>query len=458
MAVGKIIQFNVLYSVPMPTKRDYGTFSLQTGETFPETSIAQGWVKLRSDAGRKDESPESKDLLSKLEIEEEKAKSSEKGIWAPSGGKIENLLEVPDSKAFVEQWKGKPLEAIVERVLTGDRLIARLLVSPNKHIQTMVLVAGIRAPATKRTATADSKEQPAEPFGAEAHQFVESRLLHRKVTVEVLGVSPQNQLVCTVNHPNGSIAKFILEARLARCTDHHSTMLGGQMSTLRNAEKQAKDTGFKIFQGVSNVKSGGSEMDATITRVQTADLVYLRGAKSGEEKRVSLSSVRQPKPSDPQQAPFQADAKEFLRKKLIGKHVKVTIDGHKAGTEGFEERDVVTISVNNKNVALQLVENGYASVIRHKRDDGKSWGQLCRLHASQHAQMIEVLTTTKCSQQKRPHKKTKKECGRTSLHQPKIYKTTPKHYRKPKYNHLYFNDKRRYQQSSTSFEAALDSA
>lgn len=370
MAVGKVIQFNVLYSVPAPTKRDYGTFMLQSGESFPEASIAEGWVKLRSDAGRKDESQESKDLLSSLELEEDKAKASSKGVWSSTGGKIENSYEIPDPKDFLEKWKGRQIPAIVERVLTGDRIIARLETSTIKHVQTMILIAGIRASATKRAATVDNKEQPAEPFGSEAHQFVETRLLHRKVNLEMLGVSPQNQLVCSVNHPNGSIAKFLLEAGLARCTDHHSTMLGGQMSVLRAAEKQAKDKRLGVFQGTAGAKSGGTEMDATITRVQTADMVYMRGGKSGEEKRVSLSSIRQPKPSDPQQAPFQADAKEFLRKKLIGKHVRVTVDGHKAANEGFEERDVVTVMVNNKNVALQLVEAGYASVIRHKRDDG----------------------------------------------------------------------------------------
>lgn len=371
MAVGKVIQFNVLYSVPTPTKRDYGTFMLQSGESFPEASIAAGWVKLRNDAARKDDSQESKDLLSTLELEEQKAKAGSQGVWATTGGKIENSYEIPDLKSFVENWKGKQLPAIVERVLTGDRIIARLETSTTKHVQTMILIAGIRAPATKRTATVDNKEQPAEPFGSEAHQFVETRLLHRKVDVEILGISPQNQLVCTINHPNGSIAQFILAEGLARCTDHHSTMLGGQMSALRAAEKQAKDKRLGVFQGTAGTKSGGSEMDATITRIQTADTVYMRGGKSGEEKRVSLSSIRQPKPSDPQQAPFQADAKEFLRKKLIGKHVRVIIDGHKAANEGFEERDVVTVMVNNKNVALQLVEAGYASVIRHKRDDGK---------------------------------------------------------------------------------------
>ena len=370
-AIGKVVQFKVLYSIPTGVKRDYGIVYLQSGDVFPEVAVREGWVKLREDAGRKDDSDESRQLLEKLELGQDKAKASSKGIWSSSGGKIENSYELPDPKAFSEQWKGKRIDAIIERVFSGDRMIARLELSETKHVQTMVLVAGVRAPSTKRTNPADGKEVPAEPFGTEAHQFVEERMLLRRVKVEVLGVSPQNQLVCAVIHPNGSIAKFILEAGLARCTDHHSTMLGGQMSELRQAEKRAKDKGIGLFQGAVSTKPGAAETDAIVSRVQTADTIYLRG-KSGDERRVQLSSVRQPKPTDPKQAPFQADAKEFLRKKLIGKHVRVTVDGKKAASEGFEERDVVTILVNNKNIALQLVEAGYASVIRHRRDDGES--------------------------------------------------------------------------------------
>lgn len=370
MAVGKVIQFTILYTIPTGAKRDYGTVYLQTGQSLPDAAVAEGWVKLREDAGRKDESETSKALFEKLELAEASAKASSKGIWASAGGNIENAYEIPEPKSFVEQYKDKPIEGIVERVLTGDRMIVRLCLSPKKHVQTMVLVAGIRAPATKRTNPSDGKEQSAEPFGLEAHEFVETRLLQRTVEVEVLGLSPQGTLVCTVKHPNGSIAKFLLEAGLARCTDFHSTMLGGQMFNLRQAEKQAKDKRKGLFQGLANTMQGASETDATVTRIQTADTVYLRD-KSGSEKRVSFSSVRQPKPTDPKQAPFQAEAKEFLRKKLIGKHVRVTIDGRKAATEGFEERDVVTVIINNKNIALQLVEAGYASVIRHRRDDGK---------------------------------------------------------------------------------------
>lgn len=369
MVVGKVVQFKILYSIPTGVKRDYGTVVLQTGESLPDASVSEGWVKLRDDAGRKDESEESKRLLDLLELEEARAKAASKGLWAPEGGKIENS-DLQNRNDFLEEWKGKSLDSIVERVVTGDRMIARLLLSATKHLQTLILVAGIRAPMTKRTNTSDGKELPAEPFGTEAQQFVETRLLQRSVKVEVLGDSPQGQLICVVRHPNGSIAEFLLRAGLARCTDHHSTLLGGEMTVLRQAEKHAKDNKIGLFKGHVNTKdSAAGASDATVTRVQTADTIYLRN-KSGTETRATLSSIRQPKPTDPKQAPFQADSKEFLRKKLIGKHVRVTVDGIKPASEGYEEREVVTVSLNNKNVALMLVEAGYASVIRHRRDDG----------------------------------------------------------------------------------------
>lgn len=370
MVVGKVVQFKILYSIPTGVKRDYGTVVLQTGESLPDASVSEGWVKLRNDAGRKDEPEESKRLLDLLELEEARAKAASKGLWAPEGGKIETY-DLQNHNDFLEQWKGKSLESIVERVVTGDRMIARLLLSATNHLQTLVLVAGIRAPMTKRTNTSDGKEVPAEPFGTEAQQFVETRLLQRSVKVEVLGVSPQGQLICVVRHPNGSIAEFLLKAGLARCTDHHSTLLGGEMTALRQAEKHAKDNKIGLFKGHVNTKdSAAGASDATVTRVQTADTIYIRN-KSGTETRATLSSIRQPKPTDPKQAPFQADSKEFLRKKVIGKHVRVTVDGTKPASEGYEERDVVTVNINNKNVALMLVEAGYASVIRHRRDDGK---------------------------------------------------------------------------------------
>jgi staphylococcal nuclease domain-containing protein 1 len=58
-----------------------------------------------------------------------------------------------------------------------------------------------------------------------------------------------------------------------------------------------------------------------------------------------------------------------LRKKLIGKHVHVHIDGKRPAQDGFEERDMATVTFGDKNVALGLVEAGYASVVRHRQGD-----------------------------------------------------------------------------------------
>lgn len=256
----------------------------------------------------------------------------------------------------------------MEHVVSGDRMIVRMMPSTNSHLQSSVLVTGIRAPATRRI-TSDGKEQPAEPYGPEAQRFMDFRLRQRIVHLKAMGTSPQNQLICSVMHPNGDMAEFILKAGLAKCNDHHSTILGSDMIKLRAAEKVARDQGLGLFKGASTSKAIASETDATVTRIQSPDSVYLRD-RSGAERRVYLSSIRQPKPTDTKQKLFLDDAKEFLRKRVIGKHVRFTVDGKKPASEGHDEREVVTIKTGNKNVALQMVEAGYASAIRHKRDAG----------------------------------------------------------------------------------------
>ncbi|KAA8647033.1 hypothetical protein EYZ11_005272 [Aspergillus tanneri] len=373
LLVGKVIQFQVLYTIPTGAKRDYGTIKLPTFEvSLPEICVQEGWVRVREEAGKRgDESEETATLLGRLRALEEHAKSEDKGVWAETEkGRTETSYELSDAKSLVDDYKDKHLEAIVERVLNGDRLVLRLLLSPHEHLQVVVAVAGVRAPAAKRVSP-DGKEQPAEPYGDESQQFVESRILQRKVQVSLLGITPQGQLIATVLHPNGNIAKFLLEAGLARCHDLHTPLLGANMAVFRRAEKVAKDDRKGLFTGLVAPKgpAGGTvDQDYIVSRVLNADTLFIRN-KAGEEKKISLSSIRQPKPSDPKQAPFAADAKEFARKKVIGKHVKVTINGKKPASEGYEERDVATVTHGNTNLALALIEAGYASVIRHRQDD-----------------------------------------------------------------------------------------
>ncbi|ORY67686.1 uncharacterized protein BCR38DRAFT_162880 [Pseudomassariella vexata] len=366
MVQGKQMKCTITYNIPT-SGRDYGTIEFHDGTKLPDELVKAGWVKVREDAGRKEESEDVLEYLDTLRSLEEQAKSAGKGLWAGTGGIIEvqNDLGTPD---FFQQWKGKTVDAIVERVFSGDRWLCRLLLSDNKHLQVMTLVAGIRTPTTERTNQLTGTNQAAEEYGAEARDYVETRLLQRNVKVQMVGVSPHGQLIGHILHPRGSIAEFLLADGLARCNDNHSTMLGEKMAPLRAAEKKAQIGKLRLHKN-STVKDGeASVSDMIVTKIIGSDLIVVR-TKAGEEKQISLSSVRGPRAKEASEAPFRDEAKEFLRKKLIGKHVKVVIDGTKPATEGFEARDVATVTEKGKNINLQLVQEGWCSVIRHRKDD-----------------------------------------------------------------------------------------
>ncbi|AEO54795.1 hypothetical protein MYCTH_2297818 [Thermothelomyces thermophilus ATCC 42464] len=366
LTVGKQIKFSVSYTIPN-SGREYGTALLQDGTQLPDAAVQAGWVKVRDDAGRKEES---EDILAKIDTLrslEAQAKEQGKGLHAGPGGVIEvqNDLGGPE---FMNQWKGKTVDGIIERVISGDRLLVRLLLTEKKHWQVMTLIAGIRAPSTERVNQSNGQTQPAEEFGNEARAFVEQRLLQRPVKVKIVGASPQGQLVGAILHPRGNIAEFLLKEGLARCNDFHSTMLGADMAPLRAAEKEAQAARRRLHKAFVAKSTESKDHDATVTKIIGADTIIVRN-KAGVEKRISLSSVRGPRAGEPSEAPFRDDAKEFLRKRLIGKHVRISVDGSKPASDEFEAREVATVTHNGKNIGLQLVQEGYCSVIRHRKDD-----------------------------------------------------------------------------------------
>jgi staphylococcal nuclease domain-containing protein 1 len=136
LLVGKLVHFNILYQIPN-TKREYGIVFLQDGRRIPEEMLKAGWLKLREDAGRKEDSPEAVQQLDHLRLLEATAKSEEKGLWQPGGARIDVQHDMGDPKAFIEEWKGKTVDGLVERVLSGDRMVVRYILSPTKHCQGM---------------------------------------------------------------------------------------------------------------------------------------------------------------------------------------------------------------------------------------------------------------------------------------------------------------------------------
>ncbi|KAI1488959.1 tudor domain-containing protein [Biscogniauxia mediterranea] len=365
LVVGKAVQCTILYTIPT-SGREYGVAQLKDGTQLPDELVKAGWLKVREDAGRKEESEEVLQRLETLRSLESQAKSEGKGLWAGVDGVIEVHNDI--NAIDFNEWKGKTVDGVVERVLSGDRCLVRLKLSDKKHLQVMTLIAGIRTPATERVNQSTGQTQPAEEFGNEARQYVEQRLLQRDVKVELVGISPQGQLIASLVHPRGSIAEFLLADGLARCNDFHSTLLGAKMAALRAAEKKAQQAKLRLHKDHVAKATDGSTSDMIVSKIMSADTIFVR-TKHGAEKRISLSSVRGPRAGEPSEAPFRDEAKEYLRKKLIGKHVKVSVDGSKPASEEFEARDVATITEKGKNINLALVQDGWCSVIRHRKDD-----------------------------------------------------------------------------------------
>ncbi|KAK0226010.1 hypothetical protein IW262DRAFT_1540191 [Armillaria fumosa] len=412
LAVGKEISFTSTHSLPpnddMP--RDFGTAEI-SGLDVTSELLKNGWAKVKEIKRE----PTDEDTR-KRELENE-AKSSGKGLWNPHGPKARAVHHTmpTDSQSFVSEWKGKSLDAIVEQVRDGTTLRTRLLMPDGEHQIVNIALAGVRSPRV-----ASKPGESSEPWGEEAKFFTESRLLQRPVRVQILslptstatpfqtgttGSAPATAsiFIGQVLHPAGNVAEFLVAAGLARIVDWHAGMLSssGGMERLRAAEKIAKEKRAYLYAGVtsSTSKTNGGVLDgnkrvfeATVIRVWNGDQISVVEKDTGKERKLQLSSTRGPKLADPKQATYAQEAKEFLRKKLIGKHVRVTIDFVRPREGEYDERECATVRYGNQNVniAEQLVEKGYASVVRHKRDDEDRSSDYDKLMAAEQTASAET--------------------------------------------------------------------
>ncbi|KAF8638063.1 hypothetical protein AX16_010695 [Volvariella volvacea WC 439] len=411
MVVGKEVAFASVHSLGAgedSSARDIGTAEIN-GVDLTSELLKNGWVKL------KDLKREPTDEDNRRRELENEAKAAGKGIWAGDSPKrvVHHTMPV-DSAAFLTEWKGKNIEGTVEQVRDGTTLRIRLLLSPEEHQIANIQLAGVKSPR------ASSKQgEASEQFGEEAKFFTESRLLQRGVRVTVLALPTSTAIpfqsgaaaaptsssifIGTVLHPAGNVAEHLVANGLARVVDWHAGMLAasGGMERLRAAERAAKEKRFNLYATApapstaktATMNNGQSRVfDATVIRVWSGDQITVLDKETQKERRLQLSSIRAPKATEPKQAHYAQEAKEFLRKKLIGKHIKVTVDFIRPKEGDFEERECATVRYggHNANVAEQIVEKGLASVVRHRRDDEDRSSEYDKLMAAEQSAVTDT--------------------------------------------------------------------
>ncbi|KAG0060709.1 hypothetical protein BGZ90_003919 [Linnemannia elongata] len=325
LLVGKEVMFRVDYTVPS-TGREYGAIFLNQ-ENIAHMLVREGWADVREIRASDAENVDVEALYSyKAE-----AQAAKRGIWADSASGIRKAhynLE-GDAESFLEKYKGKPLQVFTH-----------------------------------------------------AKFFVESRLLQREVRVilEMVGQNGNN-FFGSIQHPAGNIAEALVAQGLAKVADWSITHVTGGPAALRAAERKAQASKIRLWQAhVEKTKGKDNEFDATVARIMTGDTVIVRNAK-GQERKLRLSNIKAPMRLPQQKgveiASFDWEAKEFLRKRLIGKNVHVTIDYVKPPSDQFpESTECATIKVGEINVAEQLVLKGLADVIKSRDDRSQYYDQL----------------------------------------------------------------------------------
>jgi staphylococcal nuclease domain-containing protein 1 len=353
-----------------------GGTSMETAENVAEMGVAEGWLEVRP-GKQVDEQTQ------KLLDVQEKAKSQKKGKWGVDEADYHKHVRdikwnVEDPRALVDKYSQKPVKAIVEQIRDGSTVRAFLL--PDFEYVTIML-SGIKAPSAQSVG-----ETSAQPFGEEAKFFVETRILHRDVEVILEGISNQN-FMGSVLHPRGNIAEFLLKEGYAKCVDWSIGIASAGAAALREAEKTAKDKKLRLWKNYSGSANGVNKktFQATVTEVGLGDSLTVE-KDDGEEVKIHLSSIRPPRREAAGEGapaasasgrkflplydiPYMFEAREFLRKKLVGKRAQISIDYVQPRSEQFPEKTCATVIINGQNIAQQLVERGLAKVLRHKQDD-----------------------------------------------------------------------------------------
>lgn len=465
LCIGKDVTFRVDYTVPS-IGREFGSVFIGD-KNLALLVVSQGWAKVREQGQQKGEvSP----FLADLQRLEDQAKQQGFGRWTKVPGASEAAIrDLPpsaigdpnnlDAMALLESNKGTPMQAIVEQVRDGSTVRVYLL--PDFQF-VQVFVAGIQAPSMGRrnnvepviepevisdeqngeastelqgpltsaqrlaASAASSTEVSPDPFGREAKHFTEIRVLNRDVRIVLEGVDKFSNLVGSVYYPEGDSAKDLalelVQNGLAKYLDWSANMMEEDARRkLKTAELQAKKDRLRFWTNyippATNSKAiHDQNFTGKVVEVVSGDCIIVADdavpyGSPLAERRVNLSSIRSPKMGNPRRdekpAPYAREAREFLRTRLIGRQVNVSMeysrkvsmaDGPVPGSADSRVMDfgsvflvspskgeaddsapspspspsLLSSQTSGANVAELVVARGFGTVIRHRDFEERS--------------------------------------------------------------------------------------
>jgi staphylococcal nuclease domain-containing protein 1 len=384
LTIGKQVTYTIEYKAPAGQNnrsKEYGVVYLvgkgSDQETLAKLIVTKGWATVRRP--KTDKEPR-EDVAELIQLEED-AKKSGIGLFDKTLSTEDTIRPTAEinTTEFFEKYRGKPLSGVVEQVITGNNLRLTLLPS---FFNTTLYLSGIECPPEN------------EPFSREAKFFSEYYVLNRDVTVILEGVDKYN-LFGSVSFQGKNLGEQLLAAGVARYVDWSGAKTAFQ-EQLRKAEKSAREGKLRVWslaapapaQNNNNKQAAtdasksklkpGREVVGKVVRVIHGGAIRVK-EPSGAEHDVYFSSVKLPRQGNAQQRKNETkdeaierslawEAKEYVRRRLIGQRVRCVIDYVKdlsRENEPSVERAFYSVYLDKNNIAVELVDHGLAASINH---------------------------------------------------------------------------------------------
>jgi len=396
LIIGQQISYVIEATAPPPSNKAYGVVYMSNGDNVAARVVQAGFASVREPKGNSGTWPEL-DTLINLNNE---AKSAQRGMYAKdsSSKSARKLPKISDNtySELYERLKGKPQSAVVEQVITGSTL--RVMLLPSFH-EVVLILSGVEAPMI------NLKQKINKPFSREAKFYTEYKVLNRDVEIFLEGADRQNLYGSVVykdaGDRQGHLNMELLAQGLGTFVEWSGARTGQFADKLRAAEKEAKSKQLRVWtdytapKGLSKddkkILKPGREILGKVTEIVNSTCIMVVDAKSMDHK-VWLSSVRPKKPQprtektgegekvekdrnfkNKDEDPAAAEAKEMLRKRLIGQKVRCVFDYTQPALQATaDDRDSYSVYLEKNNVAVELVEAGLIVAAQHRGGEPRS--------------------------------------------------------------------------------------
>lgn len=161
-------------------------------------------------------------------------------------------------------------------------------------------------------------------------------------------------------------SNVVFQEGFAKCVDWSMAFMKTGADKLRAAERRAKESRLRLWKdwqsSAPQITGKQKEYGGTVVEVINGDALLIK-LPNGETRKIFLSSIRPPKEAarggeedgkPPTRGrgfrplydiPWMFEAREFLRKKLVGKKVNVVVDYIQEARDNFPEKTCATVSI-----------------------------------------------------------------------------------------------------------------